>query len=89
MMSVPLEGPSYVYGDNMSVINNTQRPESVLKKKLNSICYHLIRESVAMGKMLMVHITTGENIADLPTKVIMNGPKRDYLIGKLLCDICE
>eukprot|EP00957_Ditylum_brightwellii_P086053 6546829-Ditylum_brightwellii.AAC.1 len=32
MMGVPLFGPTYVYGDNMSVIHNTQRPESTLKK---------------------------------------------------------
>ena len=37
MMGVPIDSPSYVYGDNMSVINNTQKPESVLKKKSNSI----------------------------------------------------
>ena len=40
MMGVPISGPSYIYGDNMSVIHNTQRPESVLKKKSNQICYH-------------------------------------------------
>lgn len=33
MMGVPLSGPSYVYGDNMSVIHNTQRPEFTLKRK--------------------------------------------------------
>jgi hypothetical protein len=26
MMGVPIAGPTYVYGDNMSVIHNTQRP---------------------------------------------------------------
>jgi hypothetical protein len=52
MMGVPLTGPTYIYGDNMSVVHNTQRPESVLKKKSNSICYHAIRESVAMGESL-------------------------------------
>ena len=87
MMGVPLDGPSYVYGDNMSVINSTQKPESVLKKKSNSICYHAIREAVAMGEILTTHIAKGENVADLATKVIMNQPKRDYLIGKLLFDI--
>ena len=25
MMGVPLAGPSYIYGDNISVIHNTQR----------------------------------------------------------------
>ena len=52
MMGVPLDGPSNIYSDNMSVINNTQKPESVLKKKSNSICYHAIREAVAMGEIL-------------------------------------
>ena len=49
MMGVRISGPTYTYGDNMSVIHNTQRPESTLRKKSNSICYHAVRESVAMG----------------------------------------
>ena len=32
MRGVPLTEPTYMYGDNMSVIHNTQRPESTLKK---------------------------------------------------------
>jgi len=45
-----ISGPTYIYGDNMSLINNTQRPESTLKKKKsNAICYHAVRESVDMG----------------------------------------
>ena len=48
MMSIKIDGPTYVYGDNMSVIHNTSKPESVLKKKSNSICYHFVREAVAM-----------------------------------------
>ena len=43
IMSVPLAGPLLIYGDNMPVIHNTQRPESVLKKKSNQLCYHAIR----------------------------------------------
>jgi hypothetical protein len=35
MMGVALSGPTFVYGDNMSVVHNTQRPESVLKKNSN------------------------------------------------------
>ena len=48
MMGVTISGTSLIYGDNFSVIQNTQRPESTLKKNSNSICYHAIRESVAM-----------------------------------------
>jgi hypothetical protein len=49
MMGVTLSGPTFVYGDNMSVVHNTQRSEFVLKKNSNSICYHAVRESAAMG----------------------------------------
>jgi len=89
MMGVPLSGPTYTYGDNMSVIHNTQRPESVLKKKSNSICYHAIRESVAMEEMLTAHVPTAENPADLGTKVIPGGQKRDHLVSKLLYDLSD
>ena len=33
MMGVPIWWLSLIYGDNMSVIHNTQQPESTLKKK--------------------------------------------------------
>jgi len=75
MMGVEISGPSYIYGDNISVIHNTQRPESTLKKKSNSICYHAIRESVAMGESLTGHVKTADNPADLATKIMANGQK--------------
>ena len=40
-----------------------------------------------MVEVLTMHIATGENVADLATKVITNGTKQDYLVGKLLYDI--
>ena len=89
MMGVPVDGPSYIYGDNMSVINNTQKPESVLKKKSNSICYHAIRESVAMGESLTAHVVTADNYADLAMKTITNKPKRKHLVGGLLMDVYD
>ena len=89
MMGIPLTGPTYMYGDNMSVIHNTQRPESTLKKKSNSICYHAIRESVAMGETLTAHISTHENCADLATKVHGGGQKRNHLVSKVLYDLAD
>ena len=89
MMGVPLTGPTYTYGDNMSVIHNTQRPESTLRKKSNAICYHAIRESVAMGEMLTAHIPSVDNPADLGTKVVPGGQKRNHLVSKLLYDLVD
>ena len=89
MMGVPISGPSYIYGDNMSVIHNTQRPESTLKKKSNSICYHAIRESVAMGECMTGHVSTHLNPADIGTKVLPGGQKRNNLIGMVLYDFAD
>ena len=40
IMSIPISGASYVYGDNMLVIHNASEPESTLKKKYNAIAYY-------------------------------------------------
>ncbi|KAI2490354.1 Reverse transcriptase (RNA-dependent DNA polymerase) [Fragilaria crotonensis] len=89
MMGVELAGPSYIYGDNMSVIHNTQRPESVLKKKSNAVCYHAVREAVAMGECLTGHVSMHDNPADICTKIIPGGQKRDHLVGLILYDIAD
>lgn len=89
MMGVPLSGPSFIYGDNMSVIHNTQRPESTLKKKSNSICYHAVRESVAMGESLTGHVRSENNPADIATKVMPGGKKRDHCVGLSMFDIAD
>ena len=88
MMGVRTSGPSYIYGGNMLVIHNTQRPESMLKKKSNSICYHPVRESVVMGESLMGHIGMNKNTGDLTTKVLY-GQKRRYMVLQLLYDIYD
>ena len=33
MMGIPISGPLYIHKDNMSVVHNTSRPESVLRNK--------------------------------------------------------
>ena len=84
MMGIPLDGPTYVFGDNMSVIHNTQRPESTLKKKSNSICYHFVRESVAMGESLTTHVRSENNPSDICSKLVPGGAKRDHLVSMIL-----
>jgi hypothetical protein len=86
MMGVPLTGPSFIYRDNKSQVTNSSRPESTLKKKCNSICYHASRESVAMVESHITHIRTQFNLADFLTKVT-NGTTRRRLVGNVLFDI--
>jgi hypothetical protein len=70
MMGVQVNGTSFIYGDNMSVIHNTQWPELTLKKKSNSVCYHVVCKSVAMGESLTGHISMHVNPVDICTKII-------------------
>jgi len=88
MMGVPLSGPTYVYGDNMSVIHNTSRPESVLKKKSNSICYHSVHEAVASGELLTAHCNSNDNHSDMMTKVLY-GQKKRTGVSRIMYDIYD
>ena len=83
MMGVPLDGPSVIKADNQSVINNSSIPESVLKKKSNSIAYHYVRERAAMGVCHVSYEPTDTNLADALTK-IQAGPVRQRLMKCVL-----
>jgi hypothetical protein len=84
-----LEWPHIFYGENMSDVHNTQRPESVLKKKSNSIFYHAVCESASMGESIIGHVPFFENPADICTKVVPDGQKWNHLIRLLLHDLCD
>ena len=80
MMGVPIDGPTLVFFDNQSVVNATTKPESTLKKKHNSIAWHMAREAVASGKIIVSKEPGTTNLADMVTK---NQP------GPLLHKMCE
>ena len=44
------EGAACVHGDEQLVICNTTMPDSTLKKKIQSVAYHLIREGVSWDR---------------------------------------
>ena len=88
MMGVQISVPSYTCGYNVLVIHNNQKPESTLKKRSNSIWYHAVCESVAMGDSLTGHVGTNENCADLATKLLYGG-KRKLYTSNLLYDIYD
>ena len=47
MFVISCDKPTFVYGDNKSVLANTSVPASTLKKKMNSLLYHFVREGCA------------------------------------------
>ena len=68
MFSIPMEGPTNIFCDNEAVFKNTSIPDSTLKKKHMSICYHRAREAVAAHTMRLAKEGTATNLANLFTK---------------------
>ena len=83
MFGVPVAGPTDVMCDNNSVVNNAQRPESVLSKKHLSICFHRVREAVARCIIRVGKIESTRNLADLFTKCLPTAT-RAYLLGGMV-----
>ena len=73
MMGVLIDTPTYTYGDNLAVIRNVSKPESTIKKKHNSVCYHVVCKSVAMGKIACTYEASISNPTDIATKALPGG----------------
>ena len=87
MMGVPVTNPCFVYGDNQSVLWNTSIPDSVIKKKSNSIAYHFVREGCARGEWRTAYVPTDRNPSDVLTKSLPAGEDRKRKVRWILYDI--
>ena len=76
MLGVPVDSPTQLLGDNMSVVLNTTVPSSQLKKKHNAIAYHRVREAIAANIVQFRHVSTGNNFADILTKPVKSATFR-------------
>ena len=81
MFGIPKEGPTNVFCDNEAVFKNTSIPDSTLKKKHTSICYHQAKEAVATHTMRAAKEGTATNLADLFTKPLTDS-RRAFLLDR-------
>ena len=84
MMGIPVDEPTFVYGNNQSVLANTTMPGSTLKKKTQSIAFHHVREGTAHDEWPTAYVNTHENVANMLTKPLSSGEKRCKFVCKLL-----
>ena len=68
MLGVPIDGPTWLFGDNKSVVTSSTMPYSRLSKRWNALSYHRVREAFAAGIIRFEHIPGVENPADVLTK---------------------
>ena len=83
-VGIPVDECAYIYGDNKSVLVNSETPHSQLKRKSNSVAYHYVREGSALDEWRTTYINMHENIADLMTKNLPSGVKRTKFCKMLL-----
>ena len=69
---MPVDGPSWRFGDNLSVVVSSNVPSSTLKKRMNLISYHRVREAIAAKVLWFCHVRSEENLADVLTKPLPN-----------------
>ena len=79
MMGVPIHGACKVFCHNNSVVQNTTRPKSPLRKKANIICYHKAQESITASWIQIAKEPGETNVVDLLTKLV-KGPVLSYLV---------
>ena len=60
--------PTYMFGDNQSVITSSTIPASLLNKRHNALAYHRVREAIAAGIIRFFHIAGKSNPADVLSK---------------------
>ena len=84
MMGITVSAPAYVFGDNQSVLANSTKPHSTLKKKSSSIAFHFVREGVAKDEWRTTYLHTSLNPADMCTKSLPGGEKRRRFTSYIL-----
>jgi len=69
-LGIKVDNPTFLFGDNLAMINNCQLPEAALKKKHVAISFHMVREAVAAGIVAPYHVDTTDNFSDMCTKAL-------------------
>ena len=67
-LGVPVEGASFMFGDNETVVNTASIPHSKLHKRHNALSYHRTREAIAAGFIRFHHVKGKSNPADIHSK---------------------
>ena len=75
MMGICVDEPTYISGDNQSVLANTTMPYSTLKKNSNAIAYHFVHGVCDKDEWGTTYIITHDNAANLFTKPLPSGEK--------------
>ena len=67
-LGVPINGKSYMFGDNESVVNSSMHPHAKLHKRHTMLSFHRVRQAIAHKILAFFHIDGKINPADMVSK---------------------
>ena len=67
-LGIRVTGPTYLFGDNHSVVDSATVPQSKLNKRHVALSFHRVREAIAAKVLRFEWIASGENPADILSK---------------------
>ena len=67
-LGVHVLGPTYLFGDNRSVVDSSMKIASKLHKRHVLLSYHRVREAIAAGVLHFIHIPGAINPANILSK---------------------
>ena len=77
MMGIQRDDCCYILGDNQFMLHDSSDPESQLRKKLNSVAYHFVREGTAKDEWRCTYVKSEDNHSDLLSKVLQRDQRRE------------
>ena len=72
MLGIPLDGTSWLFGDNKSIVTSLTIPHSLLGKCWNALSYHHCHEAITAGIIHFHHITGDKKNSNLLTKPLLH-----------------
>ena len=67
-LGVPIQGSTFLFGDNQSVVGSSSIPHGRLHKRHVILSYHRVREAIAARIIKFLHIYGKSNPADILSK---------------------
>ena len=83
-MRIPVDEPKFFYGDLQSVLAKKILPESMMKKKMQSITFCHVREGKVRDEWRTKYLNTHKNVVAMITKPLNLGEKRWKVVRKLI-----
>jgi len=79
-LGVPIESGTYIYGDNMSMLQSSSIPNGTCKAKHIALSYNILREAVAAGIVIPRKIDTEKNYSDGFTKALTGNTQHNLYL---------